>query len=282
MAPGIMAKLVTSLPVEVRQLIERKLRLQKRELEQELVDLRQRCFSRLHKEMRECLGTGAIGRMLIAVPIEIYRELAADVLGMTSRWPLAVWEAITKVLERADIRPSDGIELNSIVDEHAWAHERAPFTLGYVSSDRFKDAVWREADRYGAGRDDMKLSLERQLDIAAASVTAAIHNTGRQVRETVAIAIDEYLIAVVIGNQASTASDEQETPEKRRQRLKNRVKQERAKGTKSFLIVVAEEERISVSRLKQLVKEEPLTTGNWFDPKPKPRGAISKKPKSQY
>ena len=55
-----------------------------------------------------------------------------------------------------------------------------------------------------------------------------------------------------------------------------------AKGTKSFLIVVAEEERISVSRLKQLVKEEPLTTGNWFDPKPKPRGAISKKQKSQY
>jgi hypothetical protein len=48
-----------------------------------------------------------------------------------------------------------------------------------------------------------------------------------------------------------------ESAGQRRERLKARVNQERAKGTKAFLKVVAEEEGIVVSRLKQLVYDKP-------------------------
>lgn len=44
-----------------------------------------------------------------------------------------------------------------------------------------------------------------------------------------------------------------ETPEDRRKRLKSRIREEKAKGTKAFLKVVAKEEGISVSRLKQII-----------------------------
>lgn len=47
-----------------------------------------------------------------------------------------------------------------------------------------------------------------------------------------------------------------ETPEQRRERLKVRVREEKAKGTKAFMQVVAKEEGISPSRLKQLVAAE--------------------------
>jgi hypothetical protein len=43
-----------------------------------------------------------------------------------------------------------------------------------------------------------------------------------------------------------------ETPEARRKRLVARIREEKAKGTKAFNQVVAEEERISLARLKQL------------------------------
>jgi len=49
-----------------------------------------------------------------------------------------------------------------------------------------------------------------------------------------------------------------ETPEQRRERLKARLREENAKGTKAFLRLVAEEEGISVSRLKQLTRRQIL------------------------
>jgi hypothetical protein len=54
-----------------------------------------------------------------------------------------------------------------------------------------------------------------------------------------------------------------ESAMQRRARLKKRVQSEKDKGTIAFLKIVAEEERISVPRLKQLLNHEPGS------PKPK-------------
>jgi len=51
-------------------------------------------------------------------------------------------------------------------------------------------------------------------------------------------------------------SGDGETREARKTRLISRVGEEKAKGTKAFLRVVADEEGISTSRLKQLVKDD--------------------------
>lgn len=53
-----------------------------------------------------------------------------------------------------------------------------------------------------------------------------------------------------------TAKSNIETPQEYRLRLRTRVKAEKAKGTKAFNKLVAEEEGISISRLKQLLKDE--------------------------
>lgn len=60
-----------------------------------------------------------------------------------------------------------------------------------------------------------------------------------------------------------------ESPEERRSRLKKRCADVKNSGEKAFLLVVAEEERISISRLKQLIKPpspEPRQPASWADP----------------
>lgn len=73
-----------------------------------------------------------------------------------------------------------------------------------------------------------------------------------------------------------------ETPEARRTRLKARVLDEKAKGTKAFLQVVAKEEGITDSRLKQLVstKHEPINV--WAGLTTPSKLPASKKPRSRY
>ena len=73
-------------------------------------------------------------------------------------------------------------------------------------------------------------------------------------------------------------------PEKRRERLKARVEQERRNGSKAFLKVVAAEEGISIPRLKQLIykKSEPEkseSTNQWTALLGMPDRTSSKKPK---
>ncbi len=71
--------------------------------------------------------------------------------------------------------------------------------------------------------------------------------------------IDKKRLLRLVDNPVSGAGDI-ESAEQRRARLKRRVQVEKAKGTKAFLLVVAKEEEISVTRLKQLIKEDKPTT----------------------
>ncbi len=92
--------------------------------------------------------------------------------------------------------------------------------------------------------------------------------------------VDRRALSRCADHPVAAASDE-ESAKQRRERIKARVKEEKAKGTKAFLQVVAEEEGISDTRLKQLLKEERPTAQNWFDTTPKAKGATSKKTKTQ-
>lgn len=73
-----------------------------------------------------------------------------------------------------------------------------------------------------------------------------------------------------------------ETPEERRKRLKARVHEEKAKGTKAFLQLVADEEGISVSRLKQLTSDKHAPADTWSNLIGPTKRPSSKKNESKY
>lgn len=97
------------------------------------------------------------------------------------------------------------------------------------------------------------------------------------------LSIERRALLRCVDKPVASAGDA-ESAKHRRDRLKARVRAENAKGTKAFLKVVAEEEGISVSRLKQLVKDEPeplAPPDAWFKPTVKPQGGVSRKSKTQ-
>lgn len=75
-----------------------------------------------------------------------------------------------------------------------------------------------------------------------------------------ALALDKAALIRLVDNPEGNGED----PEARRERLKARVGEERASGTKAFLKKVAEEEGISVPRLKQIVYAKPEPTNTWL------------------
>ena len=92
--------------------------------------------------------------------------------------------------------------------------------------------------------------------------------------------LDKRMLIRRVDHPVAGAGDA-EAAEQRRERLKGRVRAEKAKCTKAFLKVVADEEGISVSRLKQLVKGEGARAKTLLGLLPLPRGAISKRTKTK-
>ena len=101
-----------------------------------------------------------------------------------------------------------------------------------------------------------------------------------------ALALDKAALIRLVDNPAGDA--ETETPEARRERIKARVREEKAKGTKAFLQVVAEEEGISQTRIKQLVKDDAPPENDspknspWADLLTNTKQTSSKKPGTKY
>jgi len=74
--------------------------------------------------------------------------------------------------------------------------------------------------------------------------------------ESNAFKLDKRALVRLVDKPIAGAGDT-ESATQRRIRLKKRVQAEKNKGNKTFLKTVAEEEGISVSRLKQLLRQEP-------------------------
>ncbi len=94
------------------------------------------------------------------------------------------------------------------------------------------------------------------------------------------INLDKDALIRLVDNPADKTATE--SPEQRRERLRLRVRDERAKGTTAFLQKVAKEEGVCVSRIKQLIAETSSPAAMWpvFAPS-KPTGASSKRSKRQ-
>ena len=74
-----------------------------------------------------------------------------------------------------------------------------------------------------------------------------------------------------------------ESPQQRKERLRKRIAQERTKGTKAFLEVVAKEEGRSVSRLKQLIATDTSDENSWTTGlAPTKRQTSSRRKKHKY
>ena len=76
-----------------------------------------------------------------------------------------------------------------------------------------------------------------------------------------ALALDKRALVRLVDKPAD--GSEIETPEQRRERLRARIDEEKAKGTRAFLKLVAAEEGISPSRVKQITSTSRSVSSLW-------------------
>lgn len=76
------------------------------------------------------------------------------------------------------------------------------------------------------------------------------------------------------------AAGGKESAEQRKARLRARAKELKASGVDAFIKALADEEGLSESRIKQLLKTEPAPAKNWFDASPIPKETVQKKSKT--
>ena len=182
-----------TLPDDLKSLIVRKLRHQRREHDARQRSAIQSAYTKLRAELSTNLKAGQTGRMYESSPLAAYSEIVASAVASTKEWPIEVWQTVSSILiKRPDVQV-DRQELNALVDEWSWNRTQPPFPLGRIESERFQEVIGRELGKYGMSQ-EMTASFNRSLSLAADSAECNIRNTARHAREAVSIAIDEYLL----------------------------------------------------------------------------------------
>lgn len=109
----------TTLPLEVKSLIECKLRHLKHEWEGQWLISRQAAYSKLREDMLASIASRRLGAVFSSVPREAYKALVASTIAATREWPSTVWRAVRSILDQLPTLPADPAILNSFVDEFA-------------------------------------------------------------------------------------------------------------------------------------------------------------------
>lgn len=122
------------------------------------------------------------------------------------------------------------------------------------------------------------LGIDRDMQLGLAGHAVALADVLDLGEE--GLSVDRRALVRCVDNPVA-GGGETESAEQRRERLKVRVAQERAKGTRAFLKVVAEEEGFTASRLKQLIYEKPESANKWMAMLPTAGRASPKKSKAK-
>jgi hypothetical protein len=123
------------------------------------------------------------------------------------------------------------------------------------SGDEAKAGRWEIGMFRGAKHSShLVLLRDRELTLSLAGHSIALVDLLEMKGDR--LAIDRRMLMRCVDHPVAGAGDAESAAE-RRARIKARVRAEKARGTKAFLKVVAQEESISVTRLKQLARDEP-------------------------
>lgn len=182
------------LPIEVKELIERKIRHRRGELERRWAGSTPVIYSKLRADIMECIHARRLRRVFTTAPLAAYKTLVANANDLTTEWPSTVWDSITSVLAKAGAPCAGRDELNAMVDKFAWAIDAPPFTLDYINAEHLREMVARQASSYGLAPFPPDASVNRQWNIDESLAKALLVNNARRAREGVSIAIDEYLV----------------------------------------------------------------------------------------
>lgn len=183
------------LPDEVERLIERKLRLMRRQAETRLGGIKVEMGQSMKTYIVDGLDARKSKATIHMSTLGAYRETVPKVSQITAEWPGAVWEAIEPILDRASIDQNHRGAIARILHSHAWRTDEMPWTARWADAQNFAGTVHRVMNRYGLAGDLSNSDFERQLSLESSKAQAEFANRGRIGLGEGEIALDEYLLA---------------------------------------------------------------------------------------
>lgn len=184
-----------SLPGEVEDLIDRRLRLMRRQEEIRLNEIKTAMGRSVVTHVRVGFDSNKNNAAIALSTLAAYHDAAAKILQVTEEWPDAVWGTISPVLDCVSITPRQGDAIAKLLYTHAWQPDDGPWTAHWVDADGFAGLVQRVMGRYGLPAADFSSDFERQLSLESSKIQADFANRGRIALGETQAALDECLLA---------------------------------------------------------------------------------------
>ena len=153
------------LPDEVERLIDRKLRLMRRQAEMRLGGIKVEMGQPVKTLIVDGLDARKSKAAIHVGTLRAYRETVPQVLQITAEWAGAVWEAIEPILDRASIGQNHRGAIAGMLYSHVWRADELPWTAHWADAQHFAGTVHRAMDRYGLASDSSNPDFERQMSL---------------------------------------------------------------------------------------------------------------------
>jgi hypothetical protein len=184
-----------SLPDEVGRLIDRKLRLMRRQAEMRLGGIQVEMDQAVKTLIVDGLDAHKSKAAIHVGTLRAYRETVPQVVQITAEWPGAVWEAMEPILDRASIGRNHRRAIAGMLYSHAWRADELPWTAHWADAQHFAGTVHQVLNGYGLERDSSNPEFERLLSLESSKAHVGFANRGRMGLGDAEIALDEYLLA---------------------------------------------------------------------------------------
>lgn len=184
-----------ALPDEVENLIDRRLRLMRRQEEMRLSGVITAMDRAVVTHIRVGLDENKNRDAIALSTLAAYRDAAAKLLQVTEEWPDAVWKVIEPVLDCVSVAPGQGDVIAGLLYAHVWQPDDEPWMVRWLDAKRLAGLVQRVMGRYGLPATDVDSEFERQLPLESSKVRADFANRGRVALGEARAALDKYLLA---------------------------------------------------------------------------------------
>lgn len=129
------------LPAEVEDLIDRRLRLMRRQEEMQLNGVKTTMWRSVATHIRAGLDSSRSNTAIPLGTLAAYRDAAERLLRVTDDWPDAVWKTIEPILDYVSITPNHGDSIARLLYIHAWPAGDVPWTASWLDAERFAEGV---------------------------------------------------------------------------------------------------------------------------------------------
>ena len=198
------------IPTGLRDLLERKIKSRRRELDQFLVSRQAEIFDKLTERIQEYLPDSSQRPGRFTIFRVTYREMVALAVEISQRWPRMVWQSILETAESTALAPENVGDLQQLLEQFTWKEASDAFTLELIEPGRVQSAMDRILRGYGLPECMVEAHFEHRRNLEVAGAKVSVQEAARGGKEHASLAIESFRFSD--SNRIDPSSKESQPP----------------------------------------------------------------------